>query len=859
MRGYRQLVGMAMVFGLLGVSSALWAATYNVTDSSSDLATPGSLPWCVFQANASVGPDIINFAISNSITVHTVLTIIGQVDIRGNSNSVGSHDGTGAGRQNCFAFAPGSDGSTITGLALVDSTTGVSLLSNGNWVANCRVGLDWAGTARGNQWGIYDQGQNNRIGGGTGQGNIVSGNGTAGIYLFNSTSSRIQGNTIGTNPAGTAVLGTQQVGIYLDGAVQTLIGGDRGLGLGNLISGHTAYGVLLENETTSGNILCGNVIGLSSGETAAVPNQMDGIRLQESSGNTIGLPQAGYENVVAGNLTNNINLYQGSVTPTRVQHTTIQNNFIGVNSGSAAGFISNAYNLYLNGADLNIIGGDRDTLERNVVSGNTQGGYGIYVIGNSNSICGNYIGTNDLGTAARGNGMGIVIVGSDNYVGGANLTGSRRGNVVSGNTSLGIYVQSGSRNAFYGNYVGLSGDGSAALGNGNRGFYLGGSSSRSQVGDLTPERRNVTAANANGGMVILTSSLNRVRGNYLGMSADGTVSLPDAGLGLEITTSRQCWIEGNYSSRSLSLNGLGTFGNTLVANRIGVLPNGTATGLTVGVSLGNSAVGNFIGLPGSGQGNLITGCSLSGIVLGNGTVLNNGLFGNTITAFTVKGISLVSGANNSQPAPMIASAVAGTLISGTAGANDYLEVFVAEGAAGNGGSVRYVGAATANGSGNWSFNPGGAVSAGEYVCALATDPGNNTSEFSSNVLVLAPPTPAVTATPTATPTPTISPTPTVTATNALSGVDLAGKQVLAYPNPAQGKMTFVFHLDQAAAVKIAVYNLAGERVAELTADLAAGPGQALVWDCKGAAPGVYVARFLVNGTEKAKLKVSVIR
>ncbi len=861
MRGRGWFVGIVLGAGVLLASPAAWAATYNVTDNSSDMTTPGSLPWCVQQANSSPGqPDIINFTISNSITVHTVLTIIDQVDIRGNSNSVGSHDGTGASPQNCFAFAPGSDGSTITGLAIVDSTTGIALLSNHNRVANCRVGLDWAGSARGNVWGIYDQGQNNHIGGGPGQGNIVVDNATAGIYLVNSYRSRIQGNTVGTNPAGTAALGTQTVGIYLDGAVQTLIGGDRTAGLGNLVSGNTAYGLLLENATTLGNTLCGNVIGLSAGETAAIPNQADGIRLQEAQGNIIGLPLAGYENVVAGNRQNNIILYEGSSTPTRVQHTTLQNNYIGVNSASADGFDGSVYSLYLNGADYNLIGGDRSTLERNVISGNTTTA-GVYVNGRNNTICGNYIGTNASGSSARPNGTGISLGGAanGNIIGGTNQGGSLRGNVVSGNLSFGIIVQGGLDNAIYGNYVGLDGDGGVALGNGNRGIYLGGGSGRCRVGDLSPERRNVLADNAFGAMSILYTSLNRIEGNYVGMNAAGTAFIPNGGsFSLEVTGAQRNWVAGNAFSRTVSLNGNNCTGNTLVANRIGILPSGASTGENVGVSLSNSAVGNFIGLPG-GQGNLISEMSQYGIVLNNATVRNNGLYGNTITACATQPIVLQSGANNSQPAPTIALAVASTLISGTAGASDYIEVFVAEGSAGNGGSVRYVGATTADGAGNWSLNPGGAVSAGEYVCALATDPANNTSEFSSNVLVLPPPTPAVTATPTVTPTPTVSPTPTVTATNALAGVDLGGKQVLAYPNPAQDQMTFVFGLDQAAGVKVVIYNLAGERVAELAGDFAAGRGQTLVWGCGDAAPGVYLARFMVNGAEKAKLKVGVIQ
>lgn len=82
--------------------------------------------------------------------------------------------------------------------------------------------------------------------------------------------------------------------------------------------------------------------------------------------------------------------------------------------------------------------------------------------------------------------------------------------------------------------------------------------------------------------------------------------------------------------------------------------------------------------------------------------------------------------------------------------------------------------------------------------------------------------------------------------------------MLAYPNPARDRLTFVFHLDAAAKVEIHVYNLAGEQVAALSGDFPAGPGQSLVWNLADVAPGVYVARMAVDGSEKATLKVAVI-
>ncbi len=83
--------------------------------------------------------------------------------------------------------------------------------------------------------------------------------------------------------------------------------------------------------------------------------------------------------------------------------------------------------------------------------------------------------------------------------------------------------------------------------------------------------------------------------------------------------------------------------------------------------------------------------------------------------------------------------------------------------------------------------------------------------------------------------------------------------MLAFPNPARDRMNFVFHLDSAARVEIRIYNLAGEQVAALSGNFAAGRGQSLVWELKDAAPGVYVARMSVDGSAKTTLKVAVVR
>ncbi|MEW6517569.1 MAG: T9SS type A sorting domain-containing protein [candidate division FCPU426 bacterium] len=119
-------------------------------------------------------------------------------------------------------------------------------------------------------------------------------------------------------------------------------------------------------------------------------------------------------------------------------------------------------------------------------------------------------------------------------------------------------------------------------------------------------------------------------------------------------------------------------------------------------------------------------------------------------------------------------------------------------------------------------------------------------------------TPTSTKTPTATSTPVSTSTPTTTATSAVSAVDLAGREVIAYPNPARQSMRFIMNLTRPAAVKVEIYNSAGERVATL-ADTLTGPGAYLTWNCADCAPGAYLARVFKNNAELVTLKVALVK
>lgn len=64
-------------------------------------------------------------------------------------------------------------------------------------------------------------------------------------------------------------------------------------------------------------------------------------------------------------------------------------------------------------------------------------------------------------------------------------------------------------------------------------------------------------------------------------------------------------------------------------------------------------------------------------------------------------------------------------------------------------------------------------------------------------------------------------------------------------------------LQEAGEVKVLVYNMNAELVARVQADLPVGRGE-LIWDCRSAASGVYMARVYIGNKETKKIKVAVL-
>src|SRR5262249_51449384 len=137
----------------------------------------------------------------------------------------------------------------------------------------------------------------NVLGGPTynGSTNLISGNRAAGVEVVAGADNVIQGNRIGTNAAGTAAV-PNAVGVRIDATAASHTLGGTAAAVGNVISGNTGAGVLLENAADA---VYGNAIGTDPATTQAVGNGT-GILIQGSN-HTVGGTEPAANNVISGN------------------------------------------------------------------------------------------------------------------------------------------------------------------------------------------------------------------------------------------------------------------------------------------------------------------------------------------------------------------------------------------------------------------------------------------------------------------------------------------------------------------------------------------------------------------------------
>jgi hypothetical protein len=468
--------------------------------------------------------------------------------------------------------------------------------------------------------------------------------GTAGVaiagYTNGANNNSVQGNIIGLIDGGTALpeclpsdtdyWQEPLTGVLVNGRASGNTIGGTSAGAGNVITGAGNTQVDIDGTKVSGTSVLGNLIGTDITGQTALPNVCGtptGVSIRGATTTTVGLAGGG-RNVITGQnigvltsmtasqFTGPSGAYPGSgTTQITPLSSIIQGNIIGpLADGVSAPASTQAYGVALTGTG--------DTLgPNNQISDN---GVGVQIGGQVNSgvnesVIGNQIGTDKLGTTALPNGLGVsVLKGTGTRIG---IPGQKE-NTISGNLENLALVQAAT---VQNNLIGTT-----TLGNSAIAPYAG-----------TPSAAITAAATFT-----------------IGSTTFGTGSLPPSQVAL-VTVGTQGGLiggptpgSGNVISGSPSADGLDLYGpSTVQGNKIGVGADGTTSVSNAGYGILNLAgkAGSIIGgSPTAGApvgdgvwsanpagGNIVADNKGSGIGTGGGPVLSNQVYDNDSGIATV--------------------------------------------------------------------------------------------------------------------------------------------------------------------------------------------------------------------------------
>lgn len=652
-----------LLIPLLLLGSLSFGATFTV-DSNADTDngaayTAGdgtnSLRKCIRLANSNFGADNITFNITGSTVITAAACsgfgwffITSPVVIDGYSQAgavagtpVVELNGNGLGCLAVFNLTFGSTGSEIRGLIMNGNLRGVRMDANtsGNTIAGCWIGLNNTGNAAAvnpiTQNGIEVIGSDNNVIGGSGglvDRNVISGCGNEGIRftITGTTGNIINGNYIGVGANGLTSVGNR-TGIWVEDAAQLTLGGG-GANDGNIISGNTQYGAIMDN--CDNFTIKGNIIGLGSDQSTPAANSLDGIEATNGCDiGQIGGPTANEQNIISNNGRNGINIADSD-------NISIEGSYIGV-AGDGVTVRANTGNGVRGvNCEFLTVGGDAAG-EGNVVSGNTSTGVSVLgTFSRNTTIQGNMIGVSADGLVAVGNGAGGIGLNDseDSQIGGTAVAAR---NVISNNNQSGMFISNCPRTTIENNYVGVNGTGLVDMGNLQLGVFIL-NSADCVIGGVTRASRNVISGNAQNGLMLDgTSSGAIIKANFVGIGADGTTLIGNDQHGIVSQGSSGNMIVGGPTDAERNVSsGNGSF--------------------TVGIDPDNGIVGDGIRLLGT-DNNLIQnnyfGTDSSGTIgLGNhwaGISINDGsndndILDNLVSDNRNEGIWLWNGSNNNE-------------------------------------------------------------------------------------------------------------------------------------------------------------------------------------------------------------------
>ncbi len=782
-----------------GLETRRLLATFAVLNTNDD--GTGSLRAAIVAANANLGSDTIEFSIANAdkkIALQSALpTIVDTVVIDATTQPGFSDrplvqiDGAAVPTGGVAGLFLKTFDSVVRGLSITNFAHGIFVEGwGGNKFEGNFLGLAPNGSSASNALNglIVVQSFGNTIGGATPlQRNVISGNGEFGIRVEGNfaTGNRIQGNYIGSDVTGVNARPNRLDGILVSNASGTIVGTDgdgvADAGEMNLLSGNGERGVRFYQAVD--NVIAGNFIGLAINGLSALPNGTVGVEIDtNSSRNRIGtngdsVSDATERNVISGNRVSGVRIDASTAT-------IVAGNFIGTTVNGLEPLGNVGIGLFLsNGANLNRIGTNADGLsdatEANVISGNGTNAIEIYA-SHRNIVAGNLLGLTSAGDSALANGhSGLWITGgsTENLVG-TNDDGSRdevERNVISGNSFQGVAIThlGTDRNVVAGNYIGTDKSGTMRLGN-ETGVLLSAGARANIIGATKIALGGNAAGNLISGSrlngIRLTdagTSLNEIRGNRIGLSANGQNALANDWAGITIEQAASSNIIGGIGLGQANFiggnkrNGLcivsGADANSVDGNFIGLapdsvtpLPNGL-TGITIDDSSNNS-----IGVI---SANSIAHHQQAGIAVTGGLSRGNQLSKNLLYQNLGLAIDLGNdgptsndasdadvGPNQLQNFPTLVSAsttgstlqIAGGLVSAP-NMNYRIEYFAKEGAGDAVDTMSFMGFGNVmtdrSGQVNWVFELSGSATLNQSIIATATSARAGTSEFSTAVPV----------------------------------------------------------------------------------------------------------------------------
>lgn len=378
------------------------------------------------------GADGIEISGAGAVGTHISHNIIG-LNVSGTAALANSNDGVNIiNAPDTLVGFPNTDarniisGNSSYGVSVTGST------ATGTLIRQNFIGTDKNGTAAiTNNTNVYIESNNNIIGGTDGfSRNVISGGGLGILLFYGATGNLIQGNFIGTDATGANALTTNGTGIIVLGANDTLIGGTTPAAR-NIISGN-GTGISVGGGATNVGIQ-GNYIGTNPAGTVALGNRFGGVSIDGANNNTVGGTSAGAGNVISasvgiGGSKNGVTI--SNSTGNKVQGNFIGTNAAGnaaLGNAASGVVIFNSSNSLVGGAGLNA----RNVISANGEDGvriTTSGGN----VAPNNVVQGNYIGTDVTGTVNFGNGSaGVNVANVDNNIVGG--TGAGEGNLIAFN------------------------------------------------------------------------------------------------------------------------------------------------------------------------------------------------------------------------------------------------------------------------------------------------------------------------------------------------------------------------------------------------------------------------------------------